>query len=178
MEDKVRAIVDQCIDEMIEEGHGNLAEGLASPVPSMVIALILGLPEENWAWFRERQNTLMKYSQAGDMEGGYPVYLDIANCLSDTINQRRDEPRDDLLSDIAALTIDDEQISHDVAVSLGYLILGAGHETTVSGIGGLLYRVTSDSDLRDRLIADPSLIGAAIRSRSAWRPRCPVWRAR
>ena len=50
-----------------------------------------------------------------------------------------------MLSDIALLNVDGKPIDHDDAVSLAFLLLGAGIETTASGIGGLLYRVAETS---------------------------------
>ncbi|WP_375504419.1 cytochrome P450 [uncultured Jatrophihabitans sp.] len=162
LEDKVREIVTRRIDAVVDKGHGDLAEVLASPVPPMVIALILGLPEQDWDWFRERESTLLSHAQSGNSEAAGPVFQDIANCLGDNLAQRRETPRDDMLSDIASLEIDGQPVSDEDAGSLAFLILGAGHETTVGGIGGLLYQVAKDADLRDRLIADPSLIERAV----------------
>jgi cytochrome P450 len=162
LDDRVRGIVTRCLDEVIQDGQGDLAAILAAPVPPMVIGLILGLPETDWNWFRERGTTLLQLAQTGDREGAGPVYQDIANYLSDSLEDRRKSPRDDMLSDIVALTIDDAPIKHQDAVSLAFLLLGAGHETTVSGIGGLLYEVAKDPRIRDQLIADPSLIERAV----------------
>jgi cytochrome P450 len=162
LEGKVREIVTRRIDEVIDQGRGDLAQILASPVPPMVIALILGLPEKDWDWFRERESTLLRLAQSGDSEAAGPVFQDIANCLNDNLAARRQSPRDDMLSDIVSLVIDGEPIPDEDAGSLAFLILGAGHETTVGGIGGLLYQVAKDSALRDRLIADPSLIEHAV----------------
>jgi cytochrome P450 len=162
IEDQVRGIVTSCIDEIIDDRKADLGEALASPIPPKVIALILGLPESEWHWFQEQEDALLRHAQEGNAEAAGPVYQAIAGDLARHVADRREHPRDDMLSDIVALTIDDEPISDDVAVSLAFLILGAGHETTVGGIGGLLYRVLKDPKLRDRLIADPALINNAV----------------
>lgn len=159
---KVREIVTNLIDAVIDEGQGDLAEILAAPVPPIVIALILGLPEKDWDWFREREATTLRLSQTGDKEGAAAAANDVLNYLSASIEERRARPQDDMLSDIAALMIDGEPIPHQDAVSLAFLVLGAGHETTVGGIGGLLYRVAQDADVRDQLIKDPALIDRAV----------------
>jgi cytochrome P450 len=131
-------------------------------VPPTAVALILGLPEEDWEWFRERESTLLSYAQTGDSDAAGPVYQDIYNYLATSLDERRASPRADMLSDIVRLWIDDAPLPNDEAISLAQLILGAGHETTVGGVGGLLYRVLKDPAVRDRLIADPSLIDAAV----------------
>ena len=162
IEDKVRGIVTGCIDEIIDDGKADLGQTLASPIPPMVIAVILGLPKSEWESFRERQTNLLQAVQNGDAEAAGFWYQAITGNLAHHLALRREHPKDGMLSDIVALTIDGKPISDDVAVSLANLILGAGHETTVGGIGGLLYQVLKDPDLRDSLIADPSLIDNAV----------------
>jgi len=162
IEDKVRGIVTGCIDEIIDDGKADLGKTLAAPIPPMVIALILGLPESEWQRIGQQQTDLLEAAQAGDAEAAGPLYQAIADDLARHLALRREHPEDDMLSDIVALTIDGKPLTDEVAVSLAFLILGAGHETTVGGIGGLLYQVLKDPDVRDRLIADPSLIDNAV----------------
>jgi cytochrome P450 len=162
LENKVRTIVTRCIDDVIEAGQGDLGEALALQIPPMVIALILGLPEEDWSWFKERDKTLNRLAQIGDNASAWPVAQEIRSYLGAKLAERRQSPRDDMLSDIGSVIIDGELITDENAVSLAFLILGAGHETTVGGIGGLLYQVLKDSRIRDQLLADPSLIEQAV----------------
>ncbi|GAF47459.1 cytochrome P450 [Rhodococcus wratislaviensis] len=161
IEPSVRQIVTTLLDEIVDDKKGDLA-GIAAAVPAMVIALILGLPEKDWDWFREREATTLRLAQTGDKEGAGAAANDVLNYLSATIEERRVNPQEDMLSDLAALAIDGQVISHQEAVSLAFLLLGAGHETTVGGIGGLLYRVFQNPDVRDQLIDDPTLVVAAV----------------
>ena len=162
LEPSIRSVVTALIDEIVEQGEGDLAEAVANNFPTIAIALMLGLPEEDWPWFRERAMSRTRLAQEGDTEGSAAAHVDIATRLSESIKARRAEPRDDMLSDIALLNVDGKPIDHDDAVSLAFLLLGAGIETTASGIGGLLYRVAGEPELRDQLIADPALIEAAV----------------
>jgi cytochrome P450 len=172
LEDRIRTIVVDCIDKVLEDGEGDLAEILAGSVPPTAIALILGLPEDDWGWFREREDTLIAHAVGGDAEAAGPVYNEIAAYLSEHLDQRRKSPREDMLTDIALLTIDGVPIPHQDAVSLAFLILGAGHETTVGGLGGMLYQILKDTQVRDRLLADPSLVDVAVEE--ALRLEAPV----
>ena len=70
LEDKVREIVTSLIDEVIDEGQGDLAEILAAPVPPMVIALDPRAPGEGLGVVpRARERRLLRLAQTGDMEG-------------------------------------------------------------------------------------------------------------
>jgi cytochrome P450 len=162
LEPKVREIVMSRIDEVIDERHGDLAAIIAKPVPIMVIGLILGLPEEDWDWFYERGEERLRLAQLGDEAGSAAAAQATWTYLQAKLEERRQSPRNDMLSEIVSVTIDDKPISEQDAVSLAFLILGAGHETTVAGIGGLIYQVAKDSRIRDQLVADPSLIEQAV----------------
>lgn len=161
IEPEVRQIVTTLIDGMVDDKAGDLAE-IAAAVPPMVIALILGLPEKDWDWFREREATTLRLAQVGDKDGAFAAATDVLNYLGATIDERRKDPQADMLSDLAHLVVDGQVISHDEAVSLAFLVLGAGHETTVGGIGGLLYRVFQDADVRDQLLEDSTLVASAV----------------
>ena len=54
LEPSIRSVVTTLIDEIVEQGEGDLAEALANTFPTIAIALMLGLPEKDWPWFRER----------------------------------------------------------------------------------------------------------------------------
>jgi cytochrome P450 len=162
LEPRVRQIVTDHLDPIVADGRCDLATALARPIPPIVIGLLFGLPEDDWRWFGERGNAFMHLAAAGDLEGSAAAIADVRNYLSEALEQRRLEPRDDILSNILAMTIDGEPISNDRALSLAEMVLGAGHETTVGAIGGLLYQVARCPEIRDRLIADPSLIEKAV----------------
>ncbi|WP_235735616.1 cytochrome P450 [Nocardioides alcanivorans] len=162
LEPSIRSVVGSLLDEIVEDGHADLAEVFFNPFPTMAIAIILGLPEDEWTWFRDKAMDRTRLTQEGELEGAAVAYAEILARLSRGVEERRSHPREDMLSDIAGLMIDDEPINHDDAVSLAFLLLGAGVETTASGIGGLLYRVAGDPKLRDQLLDDPALIEIAV----------------
>ena len=160
--DKVREVVTRLLDPVVDDGRADIAKVLAEPVPPVVIALILGLPESDWPWFRERSGDFFKMGAAGDAEGAAVAVMELMGYLAGQLEERRSAPRDDMLSDILGIVVDGAPISTETAISLAFLILAAGHETTVGGIGGMLYQVVKDARVRDRLLADPSLVPSAV----------------
>ncbi len=162
LEDSIRGIVSACLDEVVADGRADFATAVAAPVPPMVIALLLGLPESDWPWFREREGAFLRLATEGDEAGSAAAVNDLKEYLSARLEDRKRAPTDDMLSEILAVTVDGEPIRDEQAVSLAFLILGAAHETTVGGIGGMLYHVTKNAAIRDQLIADPSLIENAV----------------
>lgn len=162
LEGRVRDVVTRLLDPVIDQGHGDIAKILAEPVPPVVIGLILGLPESDWPWFRERSGDFFELSAAGDKAGAEAAVFDLFGYVAAQLEERRAAPKDDMLSAITAIEVDGAPISMEATISLAFLILAAGHETTVGGIGGMLYRVAKDTGVRDRLLADPSLLPGAV----------------
>jgi cytochrome P450 len=154
--------VSRLLDEVIDDGSCDIGAVLAAPVPAVVAGMLLGLPEEDWGWFRDRSETSLRCASNGDFEGAGVASMELAGYLGRKLEHRRAGPQDDLLTEIARMEVGGAPIGVEQGISLAYLLLVAGHETTVGAIGGLLYRVDRDHLVRDQLIADPSLIPNAV----------------
>jgi cytochrome P450 len=60
LEGSVRDIVTRLIDRVVDDGRCNIGAVLAEPVPPIVIALLMGLPESDWPWFQERNDAFLR----------------------------------------------------------------------------------------------------------------------
>lgn len=162
LEPMIRELVTSRIDGFVDEGAVDLGPALADPVPPIVMALLFGLPEADWGWFRERTYAYMTLGAEGDVEGAQKALGEVQVYLDDKLNERRHSPKADMLTDITQMTVHGELLSHEQAGAVAFLLLAAGHETTVGGIGGMLYRVAGDTAVRDRLRDNPALIPSAV----------------
>ncbi len=162
LEASVREIVSDLIDRFESEDSADLATALAEPVPPIVIAMLLGLPESEWPWFRERNEGFLRAGAEGDPDAAMALVMELVVYLSEKLADRRANPGDDMLTDIVRVEVDGRPLTDDEAVSLAFLLLAAGHETTVGAIGGMLYHVARDRTTRDRLLDDPSLVPLAV----------------
>jgi cytochrome P450 len=161
-EPTVREIVTECLDAFAHRGEGDLATSLAEPVPPLVVARLLGLPADNWPWFRERMTTVLFLTADGDNAGATAAVNDLREYVREHLDARRDNPADDVLSEIINITVDGEPISEDDAISVAFLTLNAAHETTVAGIGGLLYQLGRNPAIQEQLVENPDLIDNAV----------------
>lgn len=173
LEDSIRDVVTDLIDGVIDDRQCNIGAVLAEPLPPVVIGLMLGLPESDWSWFRERNGEYLRLGSEGDHAGAEAAVLDLVGYLVAQLEERRTAPTSDMLSDILAIEVDGAPISMEGAVSLAFLILAAGHETTVGAIGGMLYHLAKNADVRDRLLADPSLVPGAVEEALRLEPPLP-----
>lgn len=94
----------------------------------------------------------------------------LAEYLRPILEARRAEPRDDLISGLAAAEIDGEKLSDEEIFSFLRLLLPAGVETTYRAFGNLLYGLLTHPDQLEAVRIDRSLISQAIEEAVRWEP--------
>jgi cytochrome P450 len=162
LEGAIREVVIERIESFAADGRADLVAQLAGPVPCIVIALILGLDRGNWSSFMEWVDGMEAASHVGDAAARQLYAGKLYEFLVTEVEQRKGEPRDDLLTAIATMTLDGAEVSDAVRYGMAQLILVAGHDTTVAGIGSLLRHLMEHPDLRARARADEAVLGRAI----------------
>jgi cytochrome P450 len=162
LEPTVREIVSGLIDDIEPDGRADLTEALAGPLPPIVIALLLGLPREDWPRFRELAETMVTAAEVEDQERGAVAGMELLAYLGAEIEARREAPKDDMLTKMIGIEIDGEPIPSDAVLGLAFFLLMAGHETTVGGLSMMLMHVAKNPEVKQRLIDEPALIEKAV----------------
>jgi cytochrome P450 len=162
LEPELRQIVTELIDSFEDRGHADFAHELAGPLPPIVIALLLGLPREDWPRFRELAEKLVASAEAEDQEAGGVAAMELMGYLHTEIEARRENPREDMLTRMIGIEVDGEPIPHEAVLGLAFFLLMAGHETSVGGLSMMLLHVAQHPDVKARLIEEPDLIEKAV----------------
>ncbi|TXS39075.1 cytochrome P450 family protein [Streptomyces sp. OR43] len=157
---RVQQITDGLLDTMLPAGRADLLDALAFPLPLTVICELIGVPDMDRAAFRVMSNAVV--SPAGAREEGDAVRA-MGTYLTELIEDKRCSPGDDLLSALIAARYEDaDTLSRDELVGMAFLLLVAGHETTVNlisnGVRALLAHPGQLADLR----ADFGLLDGAV----------------
>jgi len=165
MRPRVQAIVDGLLDELGRlpaEEPVDLVRNFTLPLPITVIFELLGVPFEDRgrlrAWF-EAVFADPVAPAAG--EAGREAADATHAYLCDLIAAKRSAPGDDLLSAMAA-SADDDRLDEDELISTAWLLIVAGHDTTVNLVGNGLVALFRHPDQLARLRADRSLVPAAV----------------
>ncbi|HVV08129.1 cytochrome P450 [Amycolatopsis sp.] len=162
LEDAIRDVVVEHVEAFAGRGHADLVEELAAPVPCIVIALVLGLDRQLWGEFAEWVDGMEAASHVGDTETRATFAAKLYELLVSEVDRRKREPRDDLLTAIAQVSIDGADVADTIKYGMAQLILVAGHDTTVSGIGNLLRHLMEHPDLRARARTEPGLLDKIV----------------
>jgi cytochrome P450 len=155
---------DRQIDEFIERGECEFVRDFAGPFTLYVIADLLGVPEEDQAWFRnELQGGHRTDTQGlGSTGKGSLTHSPLEflyDRLSTYVEDRRREPRQDVLTGLATATFPDGSMPEVIdVVRVAANLFSAGQETTVRLLGTALQTIGERADIQQRLRDDPELI--------------------
>ncbi|MFC7138495.1 cytochrome P450 [Halosimplex aquaticum] len=177
-EPRLRELVDTLLDEAIaaNDGEFDLVDELAYPFPVIVIADILGVPADDRAQFREWSDSLVAATsgESGDAiaEQQQESLQEMGMYFLSLIQDRREDPQDDLISRIATAELSDgTPLPQQEALGMCMLLLIAGNITTTNLITNAV-RCFENNDLFDELAGDEDAIGTAIEE--VLRYRAPV----
>lgn len=160
-EDAMWELADQVLDDYLAPGSGEFIGGFASPFTLLVIADLLGVPDEDRNDFVDNMHhnvgggigsTDAKALAHSPLEFLYAKFADY-------ITDRRATPRGDVLSGMAEATFPDGSIPEPMDVArVATNVYSAGQETTVRLLGSALKIIGERADIQQRLRADRSLI--------------------
>jgi cytochrome P450 len=167
LEDKVRKIVTELLDDVAAHEVVDAVEAVSMPLPLMVIAELIGVPRADLPDFRRWSDAMIEAAseytdEALALAAELFVYIDAV------VQARHAEPRDDLVSVLAHGTVDGEAVS-DVDINMFVMsLLVAGNETTRTLISNSLDVLAAHPDQRAALVADPTAVPAAVEELLRW----------
>ncbi|MEY2434842.1 MAG: hypothetical protein QOC92_4567 [Acidimicrobiaceae bacterium] len=167
----IEPLAEEIIDGFAATGEAELAAELTYPFPVQVIARILGLPHEDHPMFQKLAFTLT--SVVAGYDASVRASRELAEYLTPIAQQRRADPDDDLISELATAVVDGEQLTDDEIVAYLRLLLPAGSETTYYSTGTLLFALLTHPTQMNEIRADRALIGKAIEELLRWEPAIP-----
>ncbi|MFG2606016.1 cytochrome P450 [Streptomyces sp. NPDC048514] len=158
---RIQRITDELLDEMLPHGRADLIDSLAYPLPLTVICELLGVPEMDRTEFRKISTEVVAPT---DPDSEQAAVVRLAEYLTGLIEDKRSAgPTDDLLSDLIRTTAEDgDRLSAQELRGMAYLLLIAGHETTVNLIGNGVLALLAHPGQLAALRADMSLMDGAI----------------
>ena len=173
IEPAVRAFCAQRLDELVGRDSFDFVAEFAQFVPMRVFGMLLGIPEEDQQRVVEyvEQALNSKPGEANPYDDGWPT----GDFYSEWVDARIENPRDDIITRLVTSEFDDEHGVHrtltreEALVYLG-IISGAGNHTTNRLIGWTAKVLADHPDARRELLADPSLIPAAIEETLRFEP--------
>lgn len=170
-ESRMQQIADELVEDAVAKGTVDLVEALTYPLPTMVIAEIIGIPKTDRAQFKQWSDEIVATLGQGligqppgpdEIDAAVKRREEMSVYFDRLADLRRAEPLEDLLSGLVHAKVDGQQLDSDELLSMLTLLLVAGNETTTTLIGNCVVTLLEHPDQLERLRADPSLIPSAV----------------
>lgn len=161
LEPGFRNIARDLLHPMAEAGGGDFVQDFALPYVSRVLAYFLRVPEgESERWLQWAHAIF--HGRLTDRAAADRASEEMIAYVDSLAEQRRHAPGDDLFSVLAMAQLNGRKLTDDELHGYGVLMLNAGQETSVNGIGNSLWYLAEHPDDRERLMREPRLLDDAI----------------
>jgi cytochrome P450 len=185
---RIATITQELLDQVSSSGHTDIVTDIAYPLPTIVIAEMLGVPTSDRPLFKQWADGLLS-SQLNDAEFFKPeeqqrnspaiqrisrLFEEMSDYFQIALEERRRQPREDMMSELISATVEGERLSMGDAISFCILLLLAGHVTTTNLISQAIRCFDEHPIALEQVRQDPSLMPNAIEE--ILRYASPVWR--
>ena len=167
MHDYIEQIADELIDDFIDKGECEFVRDFATPLPVYVIADQLGVPRADLrkikSWSDAFASRLGGMASPEEEVENARLIVEYQRYMERVIEDRRANPRDDMISDLVNTPIDGGRLMNlQEAVSMIEQLLVAGNETTTSALSGGVLSLIHLSDQLQKMLDDPAIINNAV----------------
>jgi cytochrome P450 len=163
LRESVVALVGRLLDEL--EGGGDFVRTFAFPLPVAVIGELLGVPEADRAQFQplvRDWTMILDVFDADVLTRANEAAVQIRGYLGELAEERRRNPKDDLLSSLVSTAGEEDGLSDEEVVTMATLLFSAGFETTTHLLGNGLVALLTHPDQAEALRRDPALVPPAV----------------
>jgi cytochrome P450 PksS len=162
MRSRTQALSDELLDRVLWLGEMDLISDFALPLPMTIITEILGVPPNDHDKFHRWSKAVVSLTSPSPTLRVIPSVWKFLRYLRHFFKLRRRDPKDDLVSALIKAEDAGDKLSEDELLAMVFLLLIAGHETTVNLIGnGILALIENPNEMR-KLQDDPSLVKPAV----------------
>jgi cytochrome P450 len=174
LEPRVHSIVGELLDRLPEGESVDFVEAVSVPLAVQVIAEFLGVPEQDWGNLRRWTDSFMLHLGGGLAEGSPEAQKAVEDIMEmygffvQSLAERHQDPRDDLISNVASMELDGERLPEASQVAVCLSVLAAGNETTRNTISGSMVTFAEHRGQWEKLVADPSLARGATEELLRW----------
>ena len=160
---RIQQITDDLLDAVQARGEMDLVNDFAYPLPITVISEMLGIPVADRQQFRAWTQVLINTGEQNQQEAlKVPAIEEFLHYIKTLLDEKRAHPGSDLTSNLVQAEVNRDMLSENELISMLFLLIVAGHETTVNLISNGTLALLQHPDQIQRLQHDPSLIATTI----------------
>lgn len=160
------ALAHELLDTLDGRDEFDLVEEFTSRFPYLVITRLLGLPREREAEFHAWALALLTFRD--EPERAMDARRELSAVLAPVVEERRNAPRDDVISELVQSEVDGRRLTDDEVFSHVRLLFPTGGETTHGALGNLIYALLTHEGEWQRIVQNPKRIEAAVEESLRW----------
>jgi cytochrome P450 len=173
LETGAREFVNRLIDGFADRGSCDFHEEFATPLPSTIFLLLMGLPHDDLPIFLQwRDNTVRPDVEPGDFDGAARIRdqtgHEITEYFDRAIEARRANPDDALLSRLVHADIEGRPLSREELLGTCHLLILGGLDTVTATLDCSIAYLAQHPEIRRQLVQQPELTGAAVEELLRW----------
>lgn len=163
LRERIQDLADELLNQTQAEGRMDLVRDYAIIIPTTIIAEMLGVPTEDRHKFHRWSSTAISSTASRwGMVFALPNVVAFLRYVRGLVKSRRANPKDDLVTALVQAEEAGDQLSEDELVAMIFLLLVAGHETTVNLIGNGMLTLLENLDQMSKLRDNPLLIETSV----------------
>jgi cytochrome P450 len=185
---RIAAITQELLDQVLPAGTMDFATDFAYPLPTIVIAEMLGVPVSDRPLFKRWADGLLNQQlrdeevfrrgeptrNSPEMQHITHLFEEMGDYFEAMLEERRRQPREDMMSDLLTAEVDGERLSIEDTISFCILLLLAGHVTTTNLLSQAIRCFDEHPEALAQLRKQPDLMPGAIEE--VLRYASPIWR--
>lgn len=167
LEKEIKEIINNCLDKIVKENPFDLIDSIAKPLPAIVIAKMMGLPDKDLDQFQNWSEDLLQEvggisTNASQKKKARDAYEELIRYFEKIIIERKEEPGEDFIGKLIQAEEEGDKLNVKEMYGTCLLLLVAGHETTTRLIGNGLYTLFNHPEQFNHLKKNYELIPNAI----------------
>jgi len=171
-EESLVPLAHEVIDKFADWGHADLVAELTTVLPFAAITRKLGVPRRADQQMREWADLMLSYPS--NPTGAVDAAEQFSESLSPLLEERREKPGDDLLSELAATDIGGEKLSDDEICATIRLLFAVGATTTSHAMANMLWALLERPELLERARDEESLRAGIVHELLRWEGPLPT----
>jgi cytochrome P450 len=177
LEPMIREFCAQALDPLVGSGRFDFVRDLGAIMPMKVISMLLGIPEDDQEYIRDRGNAQLR-TEAGKPMRAVEHGLSVGEQFAAYIDWRAENPSDDIMTELLNVEFVDatgstRRLTREEILVYVNVVAGAGNETTTRLIGWAGKVLAEHPDQRRYLVENPQLIPQAIEELLRYEPPAP-----
>jgi len=160
--DYIAQAAEYFVDQICEQGAGDLVLDLAAPLPGLFTTALIGLPKEDWLKYADPFHKIIAPQESAEFAEAVEGAMWVMTSLFELVAERRENPQADFISYLTRCRVGGELLEDQRVVEILFLFIAGGVDTTTSLMGNAFIWLDKNRDVHQALLDDDAVMAKAV----------------